>query len=158
MTIFKVDYFGLSLSLSSVDDAGRKAALPPIIPSKPVFYYAPRLRTYTSDLLSGLRHHPSLHAYLLTNRCSTSYVLIIADLWAKLKHASFDDKSGVVTYPASGDIRPVDVQEVILSCLGHRLRLREEKERLSSFWGAPGHKEDQGKSVQDIVQDLLNMI
>ena len=132
-------------------------------------YYAPSLRTYTSDLLSALRHHPALHAYLLTNRCSAKLILAIAGMWVLLKQLNLqlsqsmstlfpDNKQQSNMYDGEGDIRPEDVREVFLSCVGHRLRMREESERLSNFWNASKYALSDEKGVGDIVQEILKTV
>ena len=182
-----MDYFGLSLSLSTLPPSSQIHRMQGLIPQKPRLYHAPILKTYASDLLSAFRHHPALHAYLLTNRCSANLVLTITDLWAKLKLSTYslplpssstpttslpphrlvssassstlsrqtDDQAS--SFMVEGELRPEDVREVLLSCVGHRLRMREESERLSSFWN-PSKGASKGLEVEEVVQEVLKTV
>ena len=93
------------------------------------------MTTYISDLLSATRHYPILHSQFITYRCSAKHILAVCKLWVKLHEAleSYESQSGL-TYSETGEIRPDDVRDVYASCVMHRLRYREEKDRLSAFW------------------------
>jgi hypothetical protein len=41
-------------------------------------------------------------------------------------------------YSEKGEIRPDDVRDIYASCVLHRLRYREEKDRLSAVWDYKG--------------------
>ena len=69
-----------------------------------------------------------------------------------------DNKQQSNMYDGEGDIRPEDVREVFLSCVGHRLRMREESERLSNFWNASKYALSDEKGVGDIVQEILKTV
>lgn len=175
----------------------------PLIPREPRLHRDTRLRIYASDLLSGLRHHPSVHAYLLTHCCPAEFLLSTAELWKKLKDArwsshttrtsttrsassggEFQGKGGnldgvhsdnddtlmggappSVEYSEIGEVRPIDIQEVLLSCVGHRIHIRHASDKLVTFWNtAPVTAADanpptrRNETVEEVVQSVLQTV
>ncbi|KAL7009788.1 hypothetical protein EMMF5_000696 [Cystobasidiomycetes sp. EMM_F5] len=70
--------------------------------------------------------------------CPPAFILETASVWAKLKakhHISgLVDHDGESEQHAPSEIRPQDIQEVVQSCVSHRLRLRSEQDQLAAFW------------------------
>lgn len=152
--------FGLALTLQApwqLSSIPSSKAVPPLIPPSPPLHAHPRIRTYISDLLSATRQYPILHNYLITYRCNANHILAIAKLWVKLNdlldRSPATSESPGLTYSDRGDIRPDDIRDIFASCVIHRLRYREERDRLSAVWdykrGAATNNSGDGQITTD---------
>ncbi|GAA5853816.1 hypothetical protein JCM9279_001675 [Rhodotorula babjevae] len=126
----------------------------PALPS----YLSDSLDTYTSDLVSALRHHPQLDGRMLTAN-AVRHLRRATRIWAALtKGAVLSlgpasalatgadeehlDRARVTLRAADGAdasdvlVLPADVLAVALSVVGHRLALRRPEDEKSLFWGS----------------------
>ena len=116
--------------------------LPPLVPSSPLLYTAPALKTYISDLLSATRHHPLLQSNLITYRCSQKHIIAVASAHVRVLAQREDGAQSVVE-----EVRPQDVRDVYAACVRHRLRTRRPDEPLARFLGS------QAGSHGSVIQD-----
>ncbi|BGP52092.1 hypothetical protein JCM10450v2_008063 [Rhodotorula kratochvilovae] len=108
-------------------------------------YIADTLDTYTSDLVSALRHHPQLDGRMLT-AVAVRELRLATRVWAALskgdvlvlRSGSEDVDDGEERERTAADalVLPADVLAVALSVLGHRLALRRPEDEKSTFWGS----------------------
>lgn len=144
----QIDRFGLALSLTEADIHTTR---PPSLPTlqnaaTPALHSKLDIRTYASDLITSTRHHPLLHNVLMTGRCSALHVMRMASYAVLLSNAS--DPATL----EQKEIRPDDLRSIYSSCVVHRLRLREDHQKLSNFWeaGPLSATEQQAQSIPGV--------
>ena len=123
-------------------------------------YLSDSLDTYTSDLVSALRHHPQLDGRMLTAN-AVRHLRRATRVWAALTKGAVlslgpaplptpgakDDaqldgsRSVALSVPPGADaadalVLPADVLAVALAVVGHRLALRLPEDEKSLFWGS----------------------
>ncbi|BGP43864.1 hypothetical protein JCM10449v2_007921 [Rhodotorula kratochvilovae] len=105
-------------------------------------YIADTLDTYTSDLISALRHHPQLDGRMLT-AVAVRELRLATRVWAALSKGDVLSLSSADAEKEDGErtaadalVLPADVLAVALFVLGHRLALRRPEDEKSTFWGS----------------------
>jgi hypothetical protein len=147
--LLQVDAFGLSIELDECTPQP-DFQIPPIIPLKPAAHYTPALRIYTADVLSAIRHHALIQNALLTARCSYQHLMKVATLWVRIKGYMDAVKAPKETksYAQEVDLRPMDIADVLESCVLHRLRPRSLEQRWQTFWNKQELSEEAMKAEE----------
>ncbi|KAM0789829.1 hypothetical protein ACM66B_006677 [Microbotryomycetes sp. NB124-2] len=135
-------------------------------------FSSPALETYTSDLLSTLRHHPKLESRMLTARARIELERATR-VWVALSRGQVfdgvktDDKKKSKMDKRADDedllVTPRDVVSVVLSVLGPRISLRDPNKEKSLFWGSDVEaiKQKAVKSpggVEEIVRSVVAVV